>query len=109
MSDELLAAVERAIGRYKTTRAKAERVEAITAQVATLTPRERQVFRLVIQGKINKQIARELGTTERTIKAHRQKVMEKTRARSLPELVRLAEQLRISERDGVSTEPVREH
>jgi FixJ family two-component response regulator len=61
----------------------------------TLTPRERQVFGWVVQGKINKQTARELGATERTIKAHRQRVMEKMKVRSLAELVSIAERLGI--------------
>ena len=59
----------------------------------TLTPRERQVFGLVVRGKLNKQIAHELGTTERTIKAHRQQVMEKMKVQSLAELVSIAERL----------------
>jgi FixJ family two-component response regulator len=58
-----------------------------------LTPRERQVFDLVIRGKINKQIAFALGTTERTIKAHRHMVMEKMNVRSVAELVLIAERL----------------
>jgi FixJ family two-component response regulator len=56
-----------------------------------LTPRERQVFELVIRGQTNKQVGNALGATERTIKAHRHKVMEKMQARSLAELVSLAE------------------
>jgi FixJ family two-component response regulator len=60
-----------------------------------LTPREREVFELVVHGKMNKQIAYELGTTERTIKAHRQKVMEKIRVQSLADLVSIAERLHI--------------
>ena len=63
------------------------------ALVAALTPRERQVFGLVVRGKLNKQIAHELGTTERTIKAHRHQVMEKMKVQSLAELVSIAERL----------------
>ena len=63
------------------------------ALVAALTPREREVFGLVVRGKLNKQIAHELGTTERTIKAHRHQVMEKIKVQSLAELVSLAERL----------------
>jgi FixJ family two-component response regulator len=55
-----------------------------------LTPREREVFELVVRGKTNKQVANTLGATERTIKAHRQRVMEKMQVRSLAELVSLA-------------------
>jgi FixJ family two-component response regulator len=61
--------------------------------VAGLTPRERQVFGLVVRGRLNKQIAHELGATERTIKAHRQQVMEKMKVQSLAELVSMAERL----------------
>ena len=63
------------------------------ALLTTLTPREREVFGLVVRGKLNKQIAHQLGTTERTIKAHRHQVMEKMKARSLAELVASAERL----------------
>ncbi len=65
------------------------------ALVGTLTPRERQVFEQVARGKMNKQIARDLGTTERTIKAHRQQVMENLRAESMADLVLIAERLGI--------------
>jgi FixJ family two-component response regulator len=63
----------------------------VRAHVTTLTPREREVFELVIRGKTNKQVANVLGTTERTIKAHRHRVMEKMQVQSLAELVSLAE------------------
>ena len=63
----------------------------VRARIATLTPREREVFELVIRGDTNKQIARALGCTERTIKAHRQKVMEKMQVHTLAGLVSVAE------------------
>ena len=62
----------------------------------TLTPRERQVLALVVTGRLNKQIAGELGTTEETIKVHRGRVMRKMGAGSLADLVRMAEKLKIS-------------
>jgi DNA-binding CsgD family transcriptional regulator len=62
-------------------------------RIATLTPREREVFELVIRGDTNKQAARALGCTERTVKAHRHRVMEKTQVQSLAELVSLAERV----------------
>ena len=65
----------------------------VRAHIAALTPREREVFLLVIRGNPNKQVARALGCTERTIKAHRHRVMEKMQVRSLPELVSLAERV----------------
>jgi FixJ family two-component response regulator len=63
------------------------------ALIGKLTPRERQVFELIVRGQTNKHVARSLGTTERTIKAHRQRVMKKMQVRSVPELVSLAERV----------------
>ena len=63
------------------------------AHIGKLTPREREVFELVVRGKANKQIANALGCTERTIKAHRHMVMMKMQVQSLVELVSLAEQI----------------
>jgi FixJ family two-component response regulator len=67
------------------------KLDIIRARVATLTPRQSQVFNLIVRGHTNKHIARELGGTERTIKAHRHQVMEKLQVRTLAELVSLAE------------------
>ena len=66
------------------------------ARLGRLTPREREVFELVIRGDPNKQIARALGCTARTVKAHRHRVMEKMQVRSLPELVSLAERIGVA-------------
>ena len=90
-SEELVDAVERALARHQATRNQKLKLDLVRAQIATLTPREREVFELVIRGKTNKQVANVLGTTERTIKAHRHKVMEKMQVPSLAELVSLAE------------------
>ncbi|ANW01183.1 response regulator transcription factor [Bradyrhizobium icense] len=92
-SKELLGAIERAMARHAITRGEQHRLEEMRALLSTLTARERQVFGLVVRGKLNKQIAHELGTTERTIKAHRHQVMEKMKVQSLAELVRMAERL----------------
>jgi FixJ family two-component response regulator len=89
----LLAAIERALTRYNETRDHDSRIAALRSLVSSLTPREREVFVLVVRGKLNKQIAHELGTAERTIKAHRQQVMEKCEVQSLAELVLIAERL----------------
>jgi FixJ family two-component response regulator len=91
--DRLIDAIERAVARSMSSRQNEDRLKALRGLVANLTPRERQVFERVARGKLNKHIARELGTTERTIKAHRQKVMEKLRIESLAELVLIAERL----------------
>jgi len=93
--ETLVAAIERAVARHQTTREQRDRLSALRALVATLTPREREVFERVVEGKMNKQIGHELGATERTIKAHRHKVMEKMRVQSLAELVSIAERLGI--------------
>ena len=90
-SEELLDAVERALAHHQSARGQRGKLDAIRAHIATLTPREREVFELVIRGKTNKQVANVLGTTERTIKAHRHRVMEKMQVPSLAELVSLAE------------------
>ena len=92
-SDELLRAIERAIAHHEAARGLKSKLDISRAHIATLTPREREVFELVIRGQTNKQVANALGTTERTIKAHRQRVMEKMQVRTLPELVSLAERV----------------
>ena len=68
----------------------------VRARLATLIPREREVLDYVVAGKLNKQIAAELGTAESTIKIHRVHVMQKMRVHSVAELVRLTERCRIS-------------
>ena len=92
-SDDLVRAIEGAIAHHEVTRALKSKLDMVRAHVAALTSRERQVFDLVVCGKPNKQVARELGCTERTIKAHRHRVMEKMQVRTLPELVSLAERV----------------
>lgn len=92
-SEQLLGAIERALARHYAVRTERHRHDDMRALAGQLTPRERQVFGLVVRGKLNKQIAHELGTTERTIKAHRQQVMEKMKVQSLAELVTIAERL----------------
>jgi RNA polymerase sigma factor (sigma-70 family) len=94
--EKLLNAIERATARYLVAREQRDRLNALHALVVSLTPRERQVFELVVRGKMNKQIAYQLGTTERTVKAHRQRVMEKARVQTLAELVSIAERLGIT-------------
>jgi RNA polymerase sigma factor (sigma-70 family) len=97
--EELLRAIERALARHRTTLDAKREFDVLRDRLATLTPRERQVFVLVVQGKINKQAAHELGSSERTIKAHRRRVMEKMKAKSLAELVLMGERLGASARD----------
>jgi RNA polymerase sigma factor (sigma-70 family) len=92
-SEHLLRVVEQAMERHEASRWVKQKLDTLRELLDTLTPRERQVFEGVVQGKINKQIGRELGTTERTIKAHRHQVMEKMKVRSLAELVSIAERV----------------
>ena len=76
-SDDLFRAIEKAFAHHRTLRDLKDKLDSVRARIGRLTPREREVFELVIRGDHNKQIARALGCTERTVKAHRQKVMEK--------------------------------
>jgi FixJ family two-component response regulator len=99
-SDDLLHAVERAIAHHEVTRGLKTKLDIVRAHIAALTPRERQVFELIIRGNTNKQVARALGCTERTIKAHRHMVMEKMQVRSLPELVSVAERIGVASAAG---------
>jgi FixJ family two-component response regulator len=87
---ELLAAVEEALRVDATERAAWTNRLSVSERLSTLTPRERQVFAQVVSGRLNKQIAAELGIVEKTIKVHRARVMRKMQATSLVELVHLA-------------------
>jgi FixJ family two-component response regulator len=93
--EQLFGAIGRALDRCQETLTQREQIKSLQARVGRLTPRERSVFSLVARGQINKQIAFALGTSERTIKAHRQKVMQKLNVKSLLELVDIAERLDI--------------
>jgi len=88
-----IARAEDADAAARTTRAE---LAAIQAKVATLTPREREVLSHVVAGRLNKQIAGDLGTVEKTIKVHRGRMMEKLGVRTVADLVRLAEKAGVS-------------
>ena len=90
--EELLGAIERAVARASAARQEEDRVTEIRERIKTLTPREAEVFALVVTGMLNKQIAFDLGVSEKMVKVHRGRVMEKMRAGSLAELVRLADE-----------------
>ena len=89
--DDLLAAVHAAIEKDRMFRHACAELNVIRQRLATLTPREREVLKHVVAGKLNKQIAADLGTVEKTIKVHRARLMAKLQVRSLAELVRLSE------------------
>jgi FixJ family two-component response regulator len=91
--ETLLEAIKRALLRSEQQRAEHVLLLAYKNLAATMSPRESEVLGLLIRGKRNKQIAYEIGTTERTVKAHRRRIMEKLGVRSFAELVSVAERL----------------
>ena len=101
VSDEtLLAAVAGALERDQRRRAEQSERSALATRLGTLTPRERDVFGLIVTGLLNKQVGVTLGTTEKTVKVHRSRVMQKMGAGSFAELVRMAE--RLGAQDGAA-------
>jgi len=88
---DLLRAIELALARSVRERAARDELEEIQSRVQTLTTREREVMNLVVKGWLNKQIAFELGTVEKTVKVHRARVMDKMKVESLAELVSIVE------------------
>jgi RNA polymerase sigma factor (sigma-70 family) len=105
--EQLLETIRRALDHGEKVRARSEQVDTLLTRVASLTPRERQVFALVVRGMLNKQIAHELGTSERTVKAHRHMVMQKCGVRSVAELVIIAERAGILPSDVVLAQTMR--
>ena len=91
--EDLLKAVHVALEKDRIERQSRAELDEIQQRLATLTPREREVLTHVVSGQLNKQIANDLGTVEKTIKVHRARVMEKMKVNSVAELVRLTERL----------------
>jgi FixJ family two-component response regulator len=93
---DLLDAVAIALDNDRVRRAGEKRIDELRSRLDTLTPREREVLHLVIAGRLNKQIAGELGVSEMTVKIHRRHMMRKMQASRIVELVRMADQLGLS-------------
>jgi FixJ family two-component response regulator len=94
--DVLLTAVRQALERSRVVLSYQADMQTLRERHASLTPRERQVMALVVSGLLNKQVGGELGISEITVKAHRGKVMEKMKANSLPDLVKMASSLNLA-------------
>jgi FixJ family two-component response regulator len=88
--DKLIEAIECAVAHFQRSQQQIDQLNSLRDLVGTLTPREWQVFELLARGGTNKQIGRELGATERTVKAHRHQVMEKLRIKSVAEVTLIA-------------------
>ena len=97
---ELLDAIRQAIGRDRVARQQRARNADLRRRYESLMPREREVLKYVVSGMLNKQIADELGVTERTVKFHRGQIMRKMQVKSLAELVRTAEALGIASQES---------
>jgi len=101
--ERLLAAIDRALVRYQERREQEGQISDLRIRLSRLTPREHEVFAMLVRGKLHKQIAHELGTAERTVKLHRHNLMQKFDVRSLAELAVIAERLGLlpgHDRDG---------
>ena len=98
--EDLLRSIEQAVTRAARETAERDEIETLQGRADRLTPREREVMALVARGLLNKQIAFELGTSEKTVKVHRARVMQKMQVQSLAELVRVTDKI------GHPSEPV---
>jgi FixJ family two-component response regulator len=104
---DLLNAIEQALARADHDLREQKELEYVQKRLKTLTPREREVMSLVVRGLLNKQIAFELGTVEKTVKVHRARVMEKMEVQSLADLVRLAEKVGLAAKKKKSNQSSR--
>ena len=91
--EKLLAAIERGLARYEKLREQDDQIAKLRSLLSQLTPREFEVFALLVRGNAHKKIAHAIGTTERTVKLHRHNVLQKCQVHSLAELAVIAERL----------------
>ena len=92
---DLLDAINVGLARDRARRANDEDLKALRVRIDVLTPRERAILIQVVRGRLNKQIAGDLGITETTVKVHRSNMMRKVKASSVPELCRMADRLKL--------------
>jgi RNA polymerase sigma factor (sigma-70 family) len=95
---DLLDAIQLGLEKDRARRQREAEIAVLQERFESLTQREREVITMVVAGKLNKQIAAEIGTTENTVKVHRSRAMEKMQAQSLADLVRMVERLQVSVR-----------
>jgi RNA polymerase sigma factor (sigma-70 family) len=95
---DLLDAIQLALSKDRSRRQHEAELSGLRERFASLTPREREVVRMVVSGMLNKQIAAEVGSTENTVKVHRSRAMEKMQAESLADLVKMIERLKVFSR-----------
>ncbi len=95
---DLLDAIQLALSKDRSRRQREAELRVLLERFASLTPREREVVRMVVSGMLNKQIAAEVGSTENTVKVHRSRAMEKMQAESLADLVKMIEKLKVFSR-----------
>ncbi|MGD0468905.1 MAG: response regulator [Terriglobales bacterium] len=95
---DLLDAIHIALEKDRARREQEAEIAVLRERFESLTPREREVIAMVVAGRLNKQIAAEIGTAENTVKVHRSRAMEKMQAQSLADLVRMVERLQIPAR-----------
>ena len=98
--EQMLKVIDRALARYEKMRELDRKIDDMRSRLALLTPRERDVFALLVRGKPHKQLAYEAGISERTVKMHRHSIMKKFQVRSLAELAVIAERLDLLSESG---------